>query len=225
MADAESRSGVRYADAQIVEYVDAVHSSLDSGLLQAFTAPERENMPEIMVGLSEGRFLNLILRLIGAERVVEVGTLAGFSAIHMAQALNHKGHLWTIEFEATHAEVARKNIHDAGLANRITVVEADGMDGLGQVETAGPFDAVFLDADKGNYDRYARWAFSNLRAGGLLLVDNAYLFGQLMEDNEEAAAVRRMHEEVSTHCDSVCIPTPDGLVLAILRKVVPAMPA
>jgi caffeoyl-CoA O-methyltransferase len=88
---------------------------------------------------------------------------------------------------------------------------------LDDLASEGPFDAVFVDADKGSYDRYAEWARSNLRAGGLLLADNAYFFGRLMEDDPDAAAMRRMHEIVGADFDSVCIPTPDGLVLGIRR--------
>ena len=81
----------------------------------------------------------------------------------------------------------------------------------------GPFDAVFLDADKANYDRYARWAIANLRPGGIVLGDNAYLFGELLDASDRGRAMREFHQIVAASCDSVCIPTPDGLVLGIKR--------
>ncbi len=159
----------------------------------------------------------LLLRLIDARKVVEIGTLAGYSAIHLARALPDSGMLWTIEREPAHADVARKNLRRAGLDGVATVLVGPALDVLPTLEAHAPFDAVFLDADKGNYDRYGRWAARNLRPGGLLLGDNAYFFGDLLDDNPEAAAMRLWHEESRRQFDTVCIPTPDGLLLGIKR--------
>ena len=218
MADKDSRSGTGYADEHIRAYLDSIHAAHDSGLEAAFSAPdEHGEIPAIMVGPSEGRLLELLLRMIAAERVVEIGTLAGYSAIRMAAALPAAGRLWTIEYEAGHADVARANIANAGYADRVTVMQGAALDVLPALEQHGPFDAVFIDADKGNYDRYGEWALRNLRSGGLLLGDNAYLFGDLLDQSETAAAMRRFHEQAASACDSVCIPTPDGLLLGIKR--------
>ena len=105
-------------------------------------------MPAIQVGQSEGRMLNVLARLVGATKIVEVGTLAGYSAIQLATALPATGHLWTIEFEAKHAAVARANIAAAGLAARVTVEVGAGRDVLPTLDAHGPFDLVFIDADK-----------------------------------------------------------------------------
>ncbi len=215
MADSDSRAGIRYATPEIVAFCDGVHVAADTPSRGAFSSPERENMPAIMVGLSEGRLLGLLARLSGAQRIVEVGTLAGFSAIELAGGIRDDGHLWTIEHDPRHAAVARKNIAAAGLSDRITVVDGDGVAELAGLEAHGPFDLVFVDADKARYDQYGRWARRHLRPGGLLLMDNAYLFGRLMDDGDAPAAMRRAHEEAAAHLDSVCIPTPDGLILAI----------
>ena len=134
----------------------------------------------------------------------------------MAKALGTEGHLWTIENEPLHAQVARQNIQDAGLTDRVTVLEADGLRS-GPSVFSRPFDAVFLDADKERYDQYALRAHELLKPGGLFMADNAYYFGHLMDETEDAAAVRRMHEFIGRHYDSVCVPTPDGLVVAIKR--------
>jgi caffeoyl-CoA O-methyltransferase len=218
MADKDSRAGTRYANERIRDYLDSVHAAHDAGLEAAFSAPgEHSEIPAIMVGPSEGRLLELLLRMIAAERVVEIGTLAGYSAIRMAAALPATGRLWTIEYEPRHAEVARANIAGAGHADRVTVMVGAALDILPTLEQHGPFDAVFIDADKINYDHYGQWALRNLRSGGLLLGDNAYLFGQLMDDSDGAAAMRRFHEQAAKACDSVCIPTPDGLLLGIKR--------
>jgi caffeoyl-CoA O-methyltransferase len=215
MADKDSRDGKRYQTVEIIKYVNDTHAGHDNALAQAFAVPE--GIPAIQVGPSEGKLLYLLLALAGAKKVVEVGTLVGYSAIHMARALPADGHLYSIEYDAAHAKVARKNIERAGLADRITVHVGAGVDVLPTLEQHGPFDAVFIDADKENYDRYGQWATKHLRKGGLVLGDNAYLFGELLDDNDRGRAMRAFHEHVAKTCDSVCLPTPDGLVLGIKR--------
>ena len=215
MADNSSRDGERYNTPAIIEYVNRVHVTHDAGLAQAFAVPE--SMPAIQVGPSEGRLLYLLLKIAGAKKVVEVGTLAGYSAIHMARALPADGHVWSIEFEPLHAEVAKANLVAAGVADKVSVHVGAGRDVLPTLESHGPFDAVFIDADKVNYDYYGRWALANLRKGGLVLGDNAYLFGELVDDSDRGRAMRTFHELVAATCDSVCAPTPDGLVIGVKR--------
>lgn len=217
MADNDSRGGTQYADAAILEYVHRTHGAHDAGLERAFRAPDRESMPAIQVGQGEGRLLEILLRLINARRVVEIGTLAGYSAIRAARALGDGGRLWTIELLPAHAEVARRNIEAAGAAERIEVIVGEALAQLPCLEQHGPFDAVFIDADKENYDNYGRWSLRHLRPGGLLIGDNAYLFGRLLEDSPAGRAMRRFHEEAAEACDSVCVPTPDGLLVGIKR--------
>jgi caffeoyl-CoA O-methyltransferase len=217
MADDDSRQGVRYADAAIVAWVDGLHARLDPALKLAFEAPTSLGLPAIQVGPSEGRLLGLFCQLAGVKKAVEVGTLAGFSALHIARALPADGHLWTIEIEPAHAAAAEVNLAAAGLSGRATVVLGSGQEALPGLEAHGPFDLVFIDADKEGYDFYGRWAARNLRPGGLLIADNAYLFGHLLDDSPVAAAVRRLHEEAALAFDTVCIPTPDGLLLGIKK--------
>lgn len=215
MADQDSREGKRYQTPAIIKYVNDTHAGHDSALAQAFEVPA--GVPAIQVGPSEGKLLFLLMRLVGARKVVEVGTLVGYSAIHMARALPEGGRLWSVEYEQKHAELARANIERAKLGDRITVLVGAGIDILPTLVEHGPFDAVFIDADKQNYHRYGEWAVANLRSGGIVLGDNAYLFGDLLEDTDRGRAMRAFHEHVAKHCDSVCLPTPDGLVLGIKR--------
>jgi caffeoyl-CoA O-methyltransferase len=215
MADQDSRTGVRYATPELLAFVDRVHAPHDAGLAGAFAVPA--DVPAIMVGPSEGKLLELLCRLAGVRRAVEVGTLLGYSAIHLARALPADGHLWTIESEARHAELARANLAAAGLADRVTVRVGYGVDVLPTLEEHGPFDAVFVDADKASYPVYGAWAARHLRPGGLLLADNAYLFGELMDDSPRGQAMRAFHEQAARDFDSVCIPTPDGLLLGVRR--------
>jgi caffeoyl-CoA O-methyltransferase len=217
MADPDSRAGTRYDDAAIRNYVDRVHALHDEALDAAFRAPEWANLPAIQLGQSESRLLEIVLRMVGARRVVEVGTLAGYSAIRCARAIGPTGRLWTIEVNPRHAEVARANVERAGLADRVDVLLGPALEVLPTLEHQAPFDAVFIDADKQSYDRYGRWAARTLRPGGLLIADNVFLFGDLLEDSTTAAAMRRFHEEAAQAFESVCVPTPDGLLLGLKR--------
>ena len=221
MADHDSRRGHRYDSPEILAYLNDLHAGHDGvhglGLATAFAAPALRGLPAIQVGMSEGKLLTLLLRLAGARKVVEFGTLAGYSAIRITQALPADGRLWTLELEEKHASVARENLVVAGLSDRVEVLVGPALEAMPALESEGPFDAVFLDADKGRYDLYGRWAAANLRQGGLLLVDNAYYFGQLLEQSPDALAMRRCHEEAAQAFDTVCIPTPDGLVLGIKK--------
>lgn len=214
MADQDSRAGTRYTTPAILDYVNATHAPHDPGLARAFAVPE--GVPAIQVGPSEGKLLQLLVRLAGAAKIVEVGTLVGYSTIHMARALASGGKVWTVEYEPRHAELARANFAAAQLAN-IEVCVGAGRDVLPTLVGHGPFDVVFIDADKQNYDFYGQWAIDNLRTGGLVIGDNAYLFGELMDDSDRGRAMRAFHELVARRCDSVCVPTPDGLVVGIKR--------
>lgn len=215
MADQASRQGERYASGDILEYVAKLHGAHDSALTQAFTVPA--GVPAIMVGPSEGRLLALLARLAGAKRAVEVGTLLGYSAIHLLRGMGAGARLWTVEADPTHAELARANLAAAGFAEACEVRLGRGAEVLPTLASHGPFDLVFLDADKDGYPGYAAWAFEHLRPGGVILGDNAFLFGELLKDSPRAQAMRSFHELVASRCDSVCIPTPDGLVLGIVR--------
>ena len=214
MADTTSRTGSRVA-ADVEEWTHDLHVPHDAALTRAYATPD--GVPAIMVGRSDGKTVNLLLKMIGAKKVVEVGTLVGYSTIHIARALPSDGHVWSVEYEARHAEIARGNLTAAGLADRVTVLHGAGLDVLPKLVSHGPFDAVFIDADKDNYAHYGQWAVANLRRGGLVLGDNAYLFGELLADSARGKAMRAFHQHVAETCDSVCIPTPDGLVVGIKR--------
>ena len=217
MANVDSRAGARAATTEVLEWLNELHAPHEAGLLAAFTSPERHGIPAIQVAPSEGKLLTMLCRLAGARKAVEVGTLAGYSAIRIGAGLPSDGHLWSVEFDARHAAIARQNLSEAGLGERVTVVEGAARDVLPTLERFGPFDVVFVDADKVNYDHYGRWAARHLREGGLLLGDNAYLFGRLLEDSPEGAAMRRFHEEAKESFETVCVPTPEGLLMGIRR--------
>lgn len=209
---------MRYATPALLSYLEQLHAPHDRLLEAAFGAPARHGLPQIQVGPSEGKLLSLLLTLVQPRRVVEIGTLTGYSALWLARALAPDGQLWTLEREPAQHALATRLFQDAGLADRVSCLLGDALPQLEQLARAhAPFDAVFIDADKGNYDRYGRWAAEHLRSGGILLGDNAYFFGRLLEDDPEAAAMRRFHEEATTAFETVCIPTPDGLLFGVKR--------
>lgn len=215
MADNDSRAGRRYDTPAILDYVDRVHGRHDAALARAFSVPE--GVPAIQVGPNEGRLLHVLARLIGATRVVEVGTLVGYSTIQLARGMAPGGRLWSVELEPRHAEIARGNLEAAGLADRVEVRVGPAVEVLATLGEHGPFDLVFVDADKVSYGQYATWAIANLRPGGLIVGDNTFLFGELADDTERARAMRSFHEQVAAACESVSVPTPDGMVIGIKR--------
>ncbi len=217
MADRDSRSGKSYLTEEISSYASQVHASHDAAAEQAFAAPTSHGMPAIMLGPLEAKFLTVCMHMIGAEKVVEVGTLAGYSAIMLARGMAPSGKVWTVEFDPTHAEIARSNIAAAGYGDRIEVLVGPALEVLPTLEAHGPFDAVFIDADKENYPGYGDWSTANLRSGGLLLADNAFVFGGLMSDTAAGQNMRRFHENTAAHYHSTCVPTPDGMVMAVKK--------
>ena len=217
MAGTTSRTGVPYVTPAILEWVERVHASHDPALERAYRSPELRAMPAISLAPSEGQLLHLLTRLSGARRAVEIGTLAGYSAVQIARGLAGGGELHTLEIDPRHAEIARANIEAAGLSDRVQVHVGAAAEILPRLVARGPFDLVFLDADKAGYPEYASWAADNLREGGLLIADNAYYFGALLADDPSAQAMRRFHEELPARFASVCAPTPDGLVVAIRK--------
>lgn len=218
VADVFSRSGHGYATPEILAYLDDLHGRHDAGLAQAFDAPGAKDIPAIQVGRSEGLLLEWLTRAHRVTRAVEVGTLAGYSAIRIARGLGPGGRLYTLERDPKHAAIARENIAAAGLADRVEVLLGDATDSLAHLGPSGPFDLVFVDADKDRYDHYGRWAAANLRPGGLLIGDNVYFFGKLLDaEGGAAAAMRRFHEEARAAFDTCVVPTPDGLLLGVRR--------
>jgi caffeoyl-CoA O-methyltransferase len=217
MADDDSRKGVSYLTGEIIRYLDELHAPHDAAIQKAFEAPEKLGFPAIQVGRSEGRFLTLLMQMIGAKHVVEVGTLAGYSTILLARGLADGGHVWTVELDENHASVAQDNIDAAGLADAVSVLIGPAQEVLPELDTGGPLDAVFIDADKEHYPEYGRWAAQRLRPGGLMIGDNSLLFGELLRDDDRAMAMRRFHEETAQTFRSVNLPTPDGMLLGLRR--------
>ena len=168
---------------RIDAYIDGLFAPADPVLEAAVARTRAAGMPEIQVSAGQGKFLYLLAKLAGAQRILELGTLGGYSTIWLARALPADGRLVTLEFSEKHAEVARENISGAGLAGKVEVIVGAALDTLPKLAARGepPFDMVFIDADKGNYTAYLDWCVKLSRPGALILADNVIREGEVME--------------------------------------------
>ena len=167
----------------------------DAALEGALAAADHAGLPPISVSPAHGKLLFLLARTVGAKRILEIGTLAGYSAIWLARALPPGGQLITLEALEKHAAVARENIERAGLSALVDVRVGQALDTLPRLD--GPFDLVFIDADKQNNPEYFRWALKLARAGSMIIVDNVVREGAVIDAHSRNAAVlgvRRLYE-------------------------------
>jgi predicted O-methyltransferase YrrM len=164
----------------------------DKALLAAQESASAAGLPPIAVAPNQGKLLHLLATLAGARTILEIGTLGGYSTIWLARALPEEGSLVTLEIDPRHAEVAGVNIERAGLADRVEVRVGPALDTLPVLaaEGRGPFDLIFIDADKpGNAD-YFRWALRLSRPGSLIVVDNVVRGGSIVDEGSDNPAVQ-----------------------------------
>lgn len=164
----------------------------DPALDAALTASEATGMPAIQVAPLQGKLLMILATAIGARKILEIGTLGGYSTIWLARGLAAGGRLITLEQNPDYAEVARNNIANAGLADRVELRVGKALDTLPKLEAegAGPFDLVFIDADKPNTPDYYEWAVKLARPGSLIIVDNVVREGAVLAANSENPHVK-----------------------------------
>ena len=153
----------------------------DAALAAALKKSDAGGLPSINVSASQGKFLQMLARLVNARNILEVGTLGGYSTIWLARALKPGGRLITLEADAGHAELARANIAHAGLEGIVDVRVGPALETLPKIaaESAAPFDLVFIDADKPNTPQYFTWALKLSRAGSIIVVDNVIRNGEV----------------------------------------------
>jgi predicted O-methyltransferase YrrM len=180
------------------ELFNRVLHTEDEPLTAAREAGAAAGMPAIEVSAQLGKLLFLLATAIRATRVLEIGTLAGYSTINLARAVGTDGRVVTLEFEPKHAEVARDNLARAGVADRVEVIVGAALDTLPRLADRGEtFDLIFIDADKENNVAYVEWAIKLGRPGSVIVVDNIARFGRVLEpaaDDHQARAVRDMLE-------------------------------
>ncbi len=194
----------------------------DAFLTDLKRAAREASIPPISIAAEQAAFMRILLQATRARVVVEVGTLAGYAAIQMARALPDGGRVLTIEREPKHVRFAREWIEKSDVASKVTVLEGAAADVLGTLASASA-DAMFIDADKGNYPLYLEHALRIVRPGGCVLVDNAFAFGQVLDlhpQDREAPAVQRFNEIMAreTRLESVIVPLGDGLWVGVVAS-------
>ena len=210
------------SDPKLEEYTYRVFAPEDAFLADVRERSRAAGLPDIHVGALDGLHLEVLARLVAARKAVEVGTLAGYSGTCLLRGMGPSGVLHTFEIDPKHAEVARETFRRAGFADRAHIHVGSALEKLAGVAADGPFDLVFIDADKVSYGLYTEWAAEHLRVGGAVLLDNAFLFGRVVEepDGEHAAAIRGMrkaHEVLarSGRFRATMLPTGEGLALGV----------
>lgn len=181
------------SDSTAVDAYFASHLLDENQTMSAILAANRRvGLPEIDVSPLQGKFLSLLVRITGAKRILEVGTLGGYSTVWMAKALPSGGQIVTLEFDPHHAETARKNFFSAGVADRIELIEGRAADSLKSLAEQGepPFDLVFIDADKPSNTIYLDFAAKLTRKGGVVVLDNVVRAGEVANAASEDANVK-----------------------------------
>lgn len=200
----------------------------DPALEAAQADADAAGLPAIQVTPPQARQLGILCQAVGAKRIIEFGTLAGYSTIVMARTLPEDGLLTTLEYDPRHAEVAWANIERAGLADMVDLRVGAALDTLPTLasEGCGPFDFVFIDADKENTPNYFAWALDRTRPGGLILADNVVRGGSIADpgDDPVAQAQRAFHEYLAqeprvsaTTIQTVGAKGYDGFTLAVVN--------
>ena len=203
---------------QYNQYVNDLFVGEDDTLRFVRQQTEAHGLPMINLQPHEGRLIQLLVRLCAAERVVEVGTLAGYSGIWIARALPPTGTLTTIEKSSVHAKLARAHFERAGLSDKVTVLQGDGRQVLRKVQVDSPYDLMFIDADKVSYSYYLEWAAANLRVGGAVLADNAFWGGKILSpETEDDYGIVNFNRSLAAHpqFESTIIEVGDGIALGV----------
>jgi len=176
----------------------------DGALSAALAANTAAGLPSIDVSAAQGKFLHLMVRITGAKRILELGTLGGYSTIWMAKALPADGQLVTLEYEPKHAEVARRNIDNAGVGDKVTIHVGAAVQTLPIVaaQNPEPFDFIFIDADKPNNPAYLDWAIKLSRPGTVIILDNVIRDGKVLDPDSADPRIigtRAAYDLIGTH--------------------------
>ena len=201
----------------------------DQALGSAVAESRKADLPDIAVAPNQGALVNLLARAMGARRILEIGTLGGYSTIWLGRSLPHDGKLITLEIDPEHAAVATRNIAKAGLSGVVEVRIGPALDLLPAIAEAGegPFDLIFIDADKPSNPDYFVWALKLSRPGSLIIVDNVVRGGAVADDDNrdrDVQGVRRLAELIAkeprvdaTVIQTVGVKGYDGLAFALVK--------
>ncbi|OAT82596.1 methyltransferase [Bacillus sp. MKU004] len=212
---------------EVDQYFTAKLHKKDQLMNEVMKANEEAQMPSIDVSPSQGKMLHMLVKMKGAKRILEIGTLGGYSSIWMARALPENGSLITLEYSEKHAEVARGNIRKAGLENKVKILTGAALDTLPSLK-GQKFDFIFIDADKKNNPHYIKWAIELSEPGTVIITDNVVRGGRVIDaksPDENIKGVRTFIDILSDSelIDSTAIQTVgtkgyDGFVIGIVNE-------
>jgi caffeoyl-CoA O-methyltransferase len=235
MPNSPERKSFAAEGAALADYVERTFHPEDEVLADIRKRAAAAGLPAIHVSPFDGLLLEVIARAARAKKIVEVGTLAGLSGVCLARALpdvpGGEGVLHTFEFEPKHAQVARESFRKAGIEKKIAIHVGAALANLPKIEKDGPFDLVFIDADKENYPNYLAWAAKHLRAGGVVLCDNAFAWGLVavgddapeLKEGHNATARKAIRATNAALADprgpwrGMMIPTGEGLAMGVKK--------
>ena len=213
---------------EVDQYLDDTLVQQDAALAAALASSDAAGLPSISVASSHGKFLHLLARIRGARRILEIGTLGGYSTIWLARALPPDGRLITLEHDPKHADIARSNLERAGVADKVDIRIGRALDTLPQIaaERQAPFDLTFIDADKPSNPDYFRWALKLSHRGSVIVIDNVIRRGAVIDaksSDDNIRGVRQMHELIATEprvsataIQTVSVKGYDGFTLALV---------
>ncbi|MBI3542610.1 MAG: O-methyltransferase [Deltaproteobacteria bacterium] len=214
-------------DERLARYAVETFQPEDPVLAEIRERSVAAGLPAIQVGTMDALHLETLTRAVGARNAVEIGTLGGYSGTAIARALGPGGKLYTFDVEPRHAEVARESFRKAGVADRVETIVGSAVEKLPSIDRHGPFDLVFIDADKLNYPRYLAWAADHLRVGGVVLGDNTFGWGMIadekFDDAEDEANIRGLqafNRELARggRFRATILPTGEGLTMGVKLK-------
>ncbi len=213
---------------QVDDYIEQTLQIEDASLANTRTASDAGGLPQIQVSACQGKLLEVLARSIGAQQILEIGTLGGYSTINLARGLAAQGQVVTLEYKPEHAEVARHNLENAGFADCVDIRIGAALETLPilAAEARTPFDLVFIDADKVNIPAYLDWAIKLAHPGSLIIIDNVVRSGALLDetsDDPSTQGVRNLHamlendsRVVATTIQTVGSKGWDGLTFAVV---------
>ncbi len=209
-------------NAEISQYIIDLFVGEDEALNWIRQDSQTKGLPTISVKPEEGRFLQLMVHACGARRAVEIGTLGGYSGTWIARGLPEDGKLITLEKDAYHAQVAGDHFVRTGVAERVEIRVGDAHQLLRQLTPEGPFEFVFIDAEKAGYPDYFEWAIANLHAGGVIAAHNAFRGGSILNANtrdETDQGMQAFNRLVAQNPSliSTIFPAGDGTLIAVKR--------
>jgi caffeoyl-CoA O-methyltransferase len=205
---------------EIDQYISNLFVHEDDVLKWIQAEAQRNELPAISVQPFEGRLLQMLALSVGAKKIVEIGTLAGYSGVWLARALPADGKMYTLEKSSKHAKVARASFERAGVSDKVELLEGSAQDLFKKINDKGPFDFVFIDADKDSYPQYLDWAVENLRPGGMVAAHNALRDGRVLDPQEDTDRAMAAFNELLARdhrLESMIIAVGDGTAVGIKK--------